>query len=101
MVKSKVSELIVNGKKLTFDGVVAAADYHHVDQILLEEKYRNYSADYWNDREMAPSCLLFYVGLDKKLENIQHHNLFFDEDFDTHAKEIYDEPKWPEKQYFI
>ena len=37
VVKSKVSELIVNGKKLTFDGVVAAADYHHVDQILLEE----------------------------------------------------------------
>ena len=100
VVKSKVSELIVNGKKLTFDGVVAAADYHHVDQILLEKKYRNYSADYWNNREMAPSSLLFYIGLDKKLENIQHHNLFFDEDFDTHAKEIYDEPQWPKKPLF-
>lgn len=95
-----VEQIIVNGKKLEFDGVVAAADYNHVDQVLLEKKYRNYSSEYWEKREMAPSSLLFYVGTDIKLENIHHHNLFFDQDFDQHAKEIYDEPSWPKNPLF-
>ena len=49
---------------------------------------------------MAPSSLLFYIGLDSKLENVDHHTLFFDEDFDNHAKEIYDDPKWPSSPLF-
>ncbi|MFL2578878.1 MAG: phytoene desaturase family protein [Parvicellaceae bacterium] len=97
---NKVDHLTVNGERFEFDGVVAAADYHHVEQVLLEKKYRNYSSEYWENREMAPSSLLFYVGVDKKLKNIHHHNLFFDEDFDQHAKEIYDEPNWPKNPLF-
>ena len=49
---------------------------------------------------MSPSSLLFYVGVDKRLNNLQHHNLFFDADFDQHAKEIYDNPKWPKNPLF-
>jgi phytoene desaturase len=92
--------LEVNGDIHLFDGIVAGADYHHVEQNLLDEDYRNYSPEYWNKREMAPSSLLFYIGLDKKLENIDHHTLFFDEDFDNHAREIYDDPKWPVSPLF-
>ena len=29
-----------------------------------------------------------------------HHTLFFDEDFTAHAKEIYDEPRWPSSPQF-
>ena len=89
-----------NGVEYSFNGIVAAADYHHVEQSLLKKEYRNYSKKYWETREMAPSSLLFYVGTNKKLSNIQHHNLFFDQDFDQHAKEIYDDPKWPENPLF-
>lgn len=49
---------------------------------------------------MAPSALLFYLGLNKKLQNIRHHTLFFDEDFDVHAKEIYKTPQWPTAPQF-
>jgi len=82
------------------DVVVGGADYHHVDQFLLEERVRNYSADYWDKRVMAPSSLLFYLGVDKKLKNLHHHNLFFDEDFSQHAIEIYEDPQWPSKPLF-
>ncbi|MBE7179307.1 MAG: phytoene desaturase [Mucilaginibacter polytrichastri] len=82
------------------DFVIAAADYAHVDQYLLDEPYRNYSSKYWQSRTMSPSSLLFYIGLNKKLNNICHHNLFFDEDFEQHAKEIYTDPKWPSKPLF-
>lgn len=89
--------LIVNGKETKSDVIVAAADYHHVEQVLLPEKYRKYTEKYWDKRVMAPSSLLFYLGIDKKLANLEHHNLFFDEDFIQHAKEIYDNPRWPAK----
>ena len=89
-----------NGVEYFFNGIVAGADYHHVEQSLLNKEYRNYSKKYWETREMAPSSLLFYVGINKKLSNVRHHNLFFDQDFDQHAKEIYDDPKWPENPLF-
>ena len=96
----QVKSLTVNGKDVDFDMVVAGADYHHVEQKLLEKQYRNYSESYWDKREMAPSSLLFYVGVNKKLKNLNHHTLFFDQDFDEHAKEIYDDPAWPKKPLF-
>ena len=82
------------------DAVVGGADYHHIEQHLLEAKYRNYSKSYWSKRLMAPSCLLFYLGINKKLSGLQHHNLFFDKDFNQHAIDIYDEPKWPTNPLF-
>jgi phytoene desaturase len=82
------------------DVVVAAADYHHVEQKLLPAEYRNYSESYWESRKMAPSCLMFYVGIDKKLMGLEHHNLFFDSSFETHSEEIYDRPQWPSDPLF-
>ncbi|MDB5111330.1 MAG: phytoene dehydrogenase [Mucilaginibacter sp.] len=82
------------------DFVIAGADYEHVDQHLLDEPHRNYSERYWNSRTMSPSSLLFYIGTNKKIKSIQHHNLFFDEDFQQHAEEIYTRPEWPAKPLF-
>jgi phytoene desaturase len=82
------------------DVVVASADYHHVEKELLPKKYQSYSDDYWEKRVMAPSSLLFYLGVNKRLHGLQHHNLFFDEDFGPHAHEIYTDPKWPNKPLF-
>lgn len=94
-----ISSLTIDGKEIATDVVVSGADYHH-SETLLEPTYRQYSESYWDKKTFAPSSLLFYIGFDKKLKNIHHHNLFFDVDFDAHAKEIYDEPKWPEKPLF-
>ena len=82
------------------DLVVSNADYHHTDQVLLKNGYSNYTASYWDKRTMSPSSLLFYIGLDKKLDGIKHHMLFFDEDFELHAQEIYQDPQWPSKPLF-
>ena len=82
------------------DAVVAGADYHHVDDALLEPAYRNYSEKYWDTRTLAPSSLLFYLGVNRRVEKLLHHNLFFDEDFQQHAHQIYTEPAWPERPLF-
>jgi len=82
------------------DAVVAGADYQHIEQQVLAPEYRHYSPAYWDTRTMAPSSLLFYLGVDRKLANLLHHNLFFDEDFAQHAHEIYEAPQWPSRPLF-
>jgi len=91
--------IVVNGETIYGDIILSGADYHH-SESLLDEKYRAYSEKYWGKRTFAPSSLLFYVGFDKKIENVEHHSLFFDVDFDVHAEAIYDNPKWPEEPLF-
>lgn len=95
----KAIGVVSEGKKYNFDIVVSGADYHH-SESLLDSKYRVYSDSYWKKRIFAPSSLLFYIGFDKKLVNVEHHTLFFDVDFDDHARAIYDDPKWPEDPLF-
>ena len=91
--------LIINNSRVEADIILSGADYHH-SETLLDSEYRMYSEKYWDSRVFAPSSLLFYVGFDRKLDNISHHALFFDVDFDQHARDIYDEPKWPEDPLF-
>ncbi len=82
------------------DAVVNSMDYHHLDQQILPGQFREYTPDYWDKRVMAPSSLLYYIGVDRKLTGLTHHNLFFDADFGEHAAEIYDHPAWPKDPLF-
>ncbi|MDQ3394633.1 MAG: phytoene desaturase, partial [Bacteroidota bacterium] len=82
------------------DVVVGGADYQHVETQLLEPEDRSYTNEYWESRTLAPSSLIFYLGINKKLKNLSHHNLFFDQDFITHAREIYEDPCWPSNPLF-
>jgi phytoene desaturase len=98
--KNKVKNIFVNGKKIACDAVIAAADYHHVESKLLQPEFRNYEEKYWQKKTFAPSCLIFYLGIKKRITSLNHHTLFFDEDLTVHSKEIYKDPKWPAKPLF-
>ncbi len=95
-----ISHVITTKKTYDADYVICGADYHHIDQNILIKKYRNYSPSYWVKKTMAPSALIFYLGINKKLKNIKHHCLFFDKDFNNHSKEIYNTPRWPSDPLF-
>jgi len=92
----KINAVIAAGKNYEAPYVLASADYQYVEQQLLPAEYRMYSEKYWNSRVLSPSSLIFYLGIDKKLEGIEHHTLFFDQDFSKHADAIYEKPGWPE-----
>lgn len=104
-----VTDFILDGKELkglkttkgTYDVdiVLSGADYHHTESLLPLEN-RQYTQSYWDNRTFAPSALMFYVGFDKKIEEVEHHTLFFDTDFEAHAKAIYDTKEWPAKPLF-
>ncbi len=92
--------VVTDRESISSDVVVGGADYHHIDTQLLDESDRQYKSKYWGTRTMAPSCLLYYVGVKKKVDGLLHHNLFFDTDFQQHAKEIYKTNVWPESPLF-
>lgn len=98
--KNKATAVSVNGKDIEFDSVIASSDYHHTENNLIAEEYRNYSEDYWKKRTFAPSCLIYYLGFKEKIPNLKHHTLFFENDLDLHTTEIYDDKKWPTKPLF-
>ncbi|RED45989.1 phytoene desaturase family protein [Seonamhaeicola aphaedonensis] len=95
----KAKGVISNNEFLGADIILSGADYWHTE-TLLEKKHRQYSESYWSKKTFAPAALLFYIGFDKKLKNVNHHTLFFDVDFDKHAFAIYDNPEWPENPLF-
>lgn len=98
--KAKAKVVYAAGKIFEADLIIAGSDYHYTEQFLLDEKYRAYDSAYWENRTMSPSSLLFYIGVNKQLPNLLHHNLFFDANFELHAKEIYENPKWPTSPLF-
>jgi phytoene desaturase len=95
-----ISRVHSPGRVTKVDAVVGSADYQHIESTLLDPAYRSYPDSYWQSRTFAPSCLIFYLGINKKIEGLRHHNLFFDEDFEQHAIEIYKTKKWPGKPLF-
>lgn len=90
-----ICKVITDKNTYPTDAVIAACDYHHLETAVLAPTYRNYTDDYWEKRKMAPSSILIYLGINKKLKNILHHNLLFDAPFDQHAQELYTQPQWP------
>ena len=101
LVENKKARFLSTSKgNFTFDYLVGSADYSHVDGKLLEKKYSNYTDRYWQKKTFSPSSLLFYLGVNKKIDKLEHHNLFFDEDIETHTNEIYKNPTWPSKPLF-
>lgn len=98
--KGKIESIKVNGIDKFVDGVIGSADYHHIESKLIDKKYRNYNEKYWSKKTFAPSSLIFYLGINKKLSSLEHHTLFFDANFEQHAVEIYDDKKWPNDPLF-
>jgi phytoene desaturase len=92
---NKATGVLVNGIFHPADYILGSADYHHIEKDLLPDNKTNYNSKYWNSREMAPSALMYFIGLNRKTEKLLHHNLMFDQDFETHANELFETPQWP------
>jgi phytoene desaturase len=80
--------------------LVASADYHHVEEVIRAMPIAIMMKAYWDKSVMAPSSLLFYLGVSKRIPRLKHHNLFFDRDFKVHSDEIYTDPAWPSDPLF-
>lgn len=96
----KIESVSVGGITYYADDIVSSADYHHTESQLLPSTHMSYSEKYWDQRVMAPSSLLYYIGVNRRVDGLLHHNLFFDTDFQRHASQIYDTHEWPDDPLF-
>ncbi|BAV07477.1 phytoene desaturase [Filimonas lacunae] len=97
---NRAVSVTVNSREIPFDAIIASSDYHHTEQQLLEKPYRNYDEAYWEKKTFAPSCLIYYVGVKERVPGLTHHTLFFENDLQLHANEIYKDKKWPTQPLF-
>lgn len=98
-VDSSAKKVHTTSKVYDADLVISGADYAHTEKLLKPDQ-QNYTEEYWKKKVFAPSSFLYYVAFDRKVPELQHHNLFFDTDFGLHAEEIYDHPQLPTKPLF-
>ena len=92
--------IIVGDKVYNSDIVLGGADYHHIESAILPKGFQQYSDKYWDTRELAPSALLIYLGVEGSTDGLLHHNLFFDAPFEDHLKTINETIEWPENPLF-
>lgn len=84
-----------DGTEMLADIVISNADIVHTDTKLLPAQHRQQTDKYWNDRLLAPSAFILYLGVDGEIPTLQHHNLLFSENWTENFKQIFKKPEWP------
>lgn len=86
------------------DLVIMNADYHHSEIELLPVKNQSYNERYWESRTLSPSAMVIYLGIDKRIDKLAHHNLFLNKDWEEGFDKVFDPEKaaWPEyPSYYV
>ena len=100
--KSQAQSVETQQGSFPADIIIANADYVHTEQDLLDKQYRSYTPGYWKSKVISPSAFIIYMGLNKKLKNIRHHNLYFHDKWDEHFDTIFKHKSWPDKfSYYV
>lgn len=95
--KKANSLVLSNGEIISADLIIANADYHHVEMNLIDEDFRTYDEPFWKKSTVAPSAFVAYLGINKKLKKLDHHNLFLGNDWEKYFDSIFENPEWPDK----
>lgn len=100
-----VEQIIVKNKKVSgvqtlkkfypADAVISNADYAFTEDILSDQSLRSYAKKWWQKKTLAPSAFLLYLGIKGKIPKLQHHTLYFGDDWDEHFKSVFTSKKWP------
>lgn len=100
----KVKSVVTTNGTYEADLVLVNADYAHSELDLLEKKYQSYNEKYWDKRVLAPSAFVAYLGVDKVVDSLDHHNLFLEDDWSQKFDQLFDPKKaaWPEApSYYV
>lgn len=96
---NEIASINTNHGEFLIDALIGGSDYAHTETLLPKE-YRNYKESYWKEKTFAPSCLIYYLGIDEEIPNLKHHTLFFETDLDQHIDTIYKNKQWPTDPLF-
>lgn len=80
---------LADGRELPADIVISNADLHFTETQLLKPEHQTYPETYWQKRQPGPSALLVSLGVRGKLPQLEHHNLYFVDDWRENFEAIY------------
>ncbi len=81
-----------DAKKREADKVVVNADWAYTNQNILKRKLPKL--------KYSCSVYLIYLGLKRKVEPLEHHNLFFAKNLEKNLSDIFSDPKIPRDPSF-
>lgn len=104
-VEGRTAKRVTTPKKVyEADLVIVNADYAWSEMNLLNTDHRTYDEKYWDGRTMAPSAMVIYVGINKKLPQLAHHNIYLADDWEKGFESVFNAKKaaWPESpSYYV
>jgi len=91
----RITKIITANKTYTADIIISNADYAFTESILSDQTLRTYSEAYWTKKVMTPSAFILYLGVKGKLPTLEHHNLYFGDDWSKHFDDVFKHSRWP------
>jgi len=78
-----------NGEVKYADHVVINADFaYSMEQLVKEENRKKYTSENLKKKKYSCSIFMMYLGVKRRYENLQHHNIFFADDYQKNVEEI-------------
>jgi len=94
----------VNAGNQSFDTnfVISSMDYCNFEVNLLSNNDQSYPTKYWSKKTFSPGAFIIYLGINKKLKNVEHHNLYFDKSWENHFENVFKNKNWPNNpSYYV
>ena len=76
--------------------VISNADLHHTETQLLDAAHQTYPEKYWQKKQPGPSALLVSLGIKGTIDTLEHHNLYFVDEWKENFAAIYQRKEVPE-----
>lgn len=73
----------------TAEIVVSAVDLHHTETVLLPPAAQSLPERWWRRVESGPGAVLVLLGVSGKLPELEHHSLFFTDDWGANFDAIF------------
>jgi len=101
--KTATGVRLENGEIMNADYIISNADLHFTEtKLIAEKKHQTFPEKYWDKAVMGPSAFIMYLGLDREVPNLTHHNLRFAQNWKENFKELFDEPALPtDPSYYV
>lgn len=90
----KATGVMVGKEFVAAEIVVSNADLHHTETKLIEKTYQSYPDSYWDKAKAGPSAILIYLGVKGQLPQLEHHNLYFVNQWESNFKDTFEHKIW-------
>ncbi|MGM0381551.1 MAG: phytoene desaturase family protein [bacterium] len=81
---------LADGEEVFADEVIVNADFGYtIDNLLPAAQLKKWTPDKLKKKKFSCGTFMLYLGLDRKFEDLQHHNIIFADDYKNNVEEMF------------